>query len=112
MPSTTRAGSVIWRVPSRSCRPGRWCSNGEVAIYDQQLRSRFGWLREPDPAAVATPQFYMAFDILYRGGRDPAARSLSDRAGDSSITVFSPKQFWDARACATNTIDPRGPKGK
>jgi ATP-dependent DNA ligase len=39
--------------------------DGEVAIYDQQLRSRFDWLREPDPAAVATPPFYMAFDLLY-----------------------------------------------
>ena len=33
-------------------------------------------------------------------------------AGDSSITVFSPQQFWDPRACASNTIDTRGPKGK
>jgi hypothetical protein len=27
--------------------------DGEVAIYDEQLRSRFDWLREPDPTAVA-----------------------------------------------------------
>jgi hypothetical protein len=27
--------------------------DGEVAIYDEQLRSRFEWLREPDPDAVA-----------------------------------------------------------
>ena len=27
----------------------------EVAIYDQQLRSRFDWPREPDPDAVALP---------------------------------------------------------
>jgi hypothetical protein len=35
-------------------------------------------------------------------------------AGDSSITVFSPQQYWDPRACASNsdTIDPRGPKAK
>jgi hypothetical protein len=26
-----------------------------VAIYDEQLRSRFEWLRDPDPDAVATP---------------------------------------------------------
>src|SRR5438309_9593547 len=26
--------------------------DGEVAIYDQQLRSRFEWLRDPNPAAV------------------------------------------------------------
>jgi hypothetical protein len=29
--------------------------DGEVAIYDQQLRSRFDWLREPDPDAIASP---------------------------------------------------------
>jgi hypothetical protein len=34
--------------------------DGEVAIYDQQLRSRFDWLREPDPDAVATPPMFMA----------------------------------------------------
>jgi hypothetical protein len=36
--------------------------DGELAIHDQQLRSRFDWLREPDPAAVATPPLFMAFD--------------------------------------------------
>jgi ATP-dependent DNA ligase len=44
--------------------------DGEFAIYDQQLRSQFDWLREPDPDAVASPPVYMAFDILYRDGRD------------------------------------------
>jgi ATP-dependent DNA ligase len=37
--------------------------DGEVAIYDQQLRSRFDWLREPDPDAVASPPLFMAFDL-------------------------------------------------
>jgi hypothetical protein len=36
-----------------------WRSN------DQQLRSRFEWLREPDPDAVATPPLFIAFDLLY-----------------------------------------------
>jgi ATP-dependent DNA ligase len=35
--------------------------DGEVAIYDQQLRSRFDWLREPDPDAVATPPICIVF---------------------------------------------------
>jgi ATP-dependent DNA ligase len=48
--------------------------DGEVAIYDQQLRSRFDWLREPDPAAVATPPLFMAFDVLYQDRRDLTAR--------------------------------------
>jgi|GEM_PF-3633370 len=29
--------------------------DGEVAIFDQKFRSRFEWLREPDPDAIATP---------------------------------------------------------
>ena len=40
--------------------------DGEVAIFDEQLRSRFDWLREPDPTAVASPPVYMVFDVLYR----------------------------------------------
>jgi ATP-dependent DNA ligase len=36
--------------------------DGELAVYDQQLRSRFEWLREPDPDAVATPPLFIAFD--------------------------------------------------
>ncbi len=39
--------------------------DGEVAISDKQLRSRFDWLREPDPDAVASPPLYMAIDLLY-----------------------------------------------
>jgi hypothetical protein len=35
--------------------------DGEVAIYNHQLRSRFEWLREPDPDAVASPPLYIVF---------------------------------------------------
>ena len=56
--------------------------DGEVAVYDQQLRSRFDWLREPDPDAVATPPVFMAFDVLYRDSRDLRARST---AGPSCV---------------------------
>jgi hypothetical protein len=43
--------------------------DGEVAVYDEQLRSRFEWLREPDPDAVATPPMYIVFDLLHHNGR-------------------------------------------
>ena len=32
--------------------------DGEVAIYDERLRSRFDWLREPDVDAVNTPPMF------------------------------------------------------
>jgi bifunctional non-homologous end joining protein LigD len=53
--------------------------DGEVAIFDQQLRSRFDWLREPDPDAVATPPLFMAFDLLYKDRRDLTGRPLRER---------------------------------
>jgi len=48
--------------------------DGEVAIIDQQLRSRFDWRREPDPVAVATPPVYIAFEtyVSRRPGSCPA----------------------------------------
>jgi bifunctional non-homologous end joining protein LigD len=52
--------------------------DGEVAIYDQQLRSRFEWLREPDPDAVATPPLFMAFE-LDQDRRDLSGRPLRER---------------------------------
>jgi bifunctional non-homologous end joining protein LigD len=43
--------------------------DGEVAIFDQQLRSRFDWLRQgPAEEEVATPPMFIAFDALYRNG--------------------------------------------
>ena len=53
--------------------------DGEVAIYDQQLRSRFDWLREPDLDVVATPPMFMAFDLLHHAGRDLIGRPLGER---------------------------------
>ena len=43
------------------------------------LRSRFEWLREPDPAAVASPPVLIAFDLLYVKGRDISQRPLRER---------------------------------
>ena len=48
--------------------------DGEVAIYDERLRSRFDWLREPDADAVATPPMFMAFDLLHHSGRELTGR--------------------------------------
>jgi ATP-dependent DNA ligase len=45
--------------------------DGEVAIYDQQLRSQFEWLRGRDPDVVASPPLLMAFDLLYHDRRGP-----------------------------------------
>jgi ATP-dependent DNA ligase len=75
--------------------------DGEIAIFDQQLRSRFEWLREPDPDAVASPPLFMAFDLLYHDRRDVTGRPLCDRRARledivaGSELVFPARGGWD-----------------
>jgi ATP-dependent DNA ligase len=57
------AGAIA-TLPARSL-----VLDGEVAIYDEKLRSRFDWLRGPDAEAVATPPVLIAFDLLHQDGR-------------------------------------------
>jgi hypothetical protein len=74
------------------------------------------------PLRTFTPEERQQFETQYgvnwwkAMGLIPGPQSAGDwverSAGDSSMTLFSPRQFWDPRACATNTSDPRGPKGK
>src|SRR5437870_33551 len=46
-------------------RPLMLVLDGELAVFDDQLRSRFEWLRDPDESVVATPPVLIAFDVLY-----------------------------------------------
>lgn len=50
--------------------------DGEVAIYDRALVSRFEWLRHRSTPEVATPPLFMAFDCLYVRGKDLRDRPL------------------------------------
>jgi bifunctional non-homologous end joining protein LigD len=74
---TRRFGDLAAAIAKLSARTA--VLDGEVAIFDEQLRSRFEWLRQPDPEVVASPSVFMAFDLLYRDGRDVTARPLRDR---------------------------------
>jgi bifunctional non-homologous end joining protein LigD len=53
--------------------------DGDIAIYDQELISRFEWLRRRQPPGVATPPLFMAFDCLYHRGQDLRPRPLATR---------------------------------
>ena len=44
--------------------------DGEVAIFDQDLVSRFEWLRHLNHGDLATPPLYMVFDLLGLGEQD------------------------------------------
>jgi len=53
--------------------------DGEVAIFDDTLISRFEWFRKRPEDVTATPPVYMAFDCLYLEGRDLRDRPLRER---------------------------------
>jgi len=53
--------------------------DGEIAVFDERLRSRFDWLRQGASDAVATPPVLIAFDMLYLRGRDLRREALSER---------------------------------
>jgi bifunctional non-homologous end joining protein LigD len=91
--------------------------DGEVAIYDQQLRSRFDWLREPDPEAVASPPLLMAFEILFWDRRDLTARPLRDRRARLEDVVAGSELVFPVRRLAPdvwrrgNQVVERGYEG-
>src|SRR5262245_9801892 len=60
-------------------KPSTLVLDGELAVFDQQLRSRFDWLRHHQPTELATPPVLIAFDVLYLKGRDLTKRPLRER---------------------------------
>jgi ATP-dependent DNA ligase len=91
---------AIAKLPARSL-----VLDGEVSIYDQQLRSRFDWLREPDPGAVASPPLLMAFDLLYHDRRDLTARPLRDRRARLEDVVAGSDLMFPVRRLAANGLE-------
>ena len=58
--------------------------DGEVAIFDNTLISRFEWLRKRPEDVAATPPIFMAFDCLYLEGRDLRDRRCASARRRSS----------------------------
>ena len=79
--------------------------DGEVAIYDQQLRSRFDWLREPDADAVATPPMFMAFDLLHQDGNELTGRPLRDRRARLENALVGSDLVLPVRRLAKNGFE-------
>jgi len=50
--------------------------DGEIAVFDRQLISRFEWLRGRPKDDTATPPIFIAFDCLFARGKDLRERAL------------------------------------
>src|SRR5690242_12098569 len=53
-----------------SLAPETLVLDGEVAVYDERLVSRFEWMRRAPRDAVASPPILMVFDLLRLDGQD------------------------------------------
>ena len=74
---TARFGDIARAIGKLS--PRTLILDGEVAVFDERLVSRFDLLGESAPTEVVTPPIFMAFDCLYRDGRDLRSLPLGER---------------------------------
>src|SRR5947209_19573761 len=100
---TRRFNSIVLAISKLSARTA--VLDGEVAIFDEQLRSRFDWLRDPDAEAVASPPLFMAFDLLYRNGRDFSARPLRHRRASLEHVVAGRDLVFPVRRLAPDGLE-------
>jgi bifunctional non-homologous end joining protein LigD len=100
---TSRFSDIATAISKLSART--LVLDGEVAIYDEQLRSRFDWLREPDATAVATPPLLMVFDVMYCNGRDICARPLRDRRARLEDVVAASELVFPVRRLAPDGFE-------
>jgi ATP-dependent DNA ligase len=64
MTGTIRAASPTSSPQLAALKPTSLILDGEVAVFDQELASRFEWLRHLNHGDLATPPMFMAFDLL------------------------------------------------
>jgi ATP-dependent DNA ligase len=60
-------------------KPKTFTLDGEVAVFDAELVSRFEWLRDINHGDLATPPLFMVFDLLPLGAKDYRSEPLKVR---------------------------------
>ena len=92
--------AAVAKIPARSL-----VLDGEVAIFDEKLRSRFDGLRDPDPDAIATPPMLIAFDLLHLDRRELTGRPLRDRRARLENLVAGSELVLPVRRLAKNGFE-------
>jgi bifunctional non-homologous end joining protein LigD len=78
--------------------------DGEVAVYDQALISRFEWLRGRPKDEPATLPVYMVFDVLELGGKDLRREPLWKRRKVLEELVTGARMILPARRLSDNGL--------
>jgi len=88
----------------RALAPETLILDGEVAIFDEHLISRFEWMRHGKPPGVSTPPMFMAFDCLYVDGVDLRPRELRARREALLRAIENAKLLLAARRLAADGL--------
>src|SRR5262249_35590618 len=92
-------------------RPDVLVLDREVAVFDEQLVSRFHLLGDPDPPVLCTPPMYIVFDVLQVGRKDvrglplPRRRSMLEDAIDGSDMVLPVRRLEPSGERAWKTVE-------
>jgi ATP-dependent DNA ligase len=65
---TKRFGDLVAALTA--LRPATFTVDAEIAVFDQDLVSRFEWFRHINHGDLATPPMFMVFDLLQLGPKD------------------------------------------
>jgi bifunctional non-homologous end joining protein LigD len=91
--------------------------DGEVAVYDARLVSRFEWLRHSSPPHLSTPPLFMVFDCLQARGKDLRSQPLYVRRNviedvlDEQDMVLPVRRLADDGLKAWQQVLERGYEG-
>lgn len=97
---TRRFGDLVAALTK--LRPATVTLDGEVAAFDQELVSRFEWLRHINHGDLATPPMFMVFDLLQLGGKDYRKEPLKARRRALEKLLKAQTLILPARRLATN----------
>jgi bifunctional non-homologous end joining protein LigD len=79
--------------------------DGEVAVFDEHLRSRLDLLRRPAPHALVTPPMYITFDCVYASGRDLRPYALGVRREVLETLIAGQHLLLAARRLPAHGLD-------
>src|SRR5882672_12245829 len=85
-------------------KPKSFILDGEVAVFDKGLVSRFEWLRAKPKDEPSTLPVYIAFDILELAGRDLRDRPLNQRRRVLERLVWHHSMIFPARRLADDGL--------
>jgi bifunctional non-homologous end joining protein LigD len=79
--------------------------DGEIAVFDHRLLSRFEWLRGRPKDEPATPPMLIAFDCLYARGKDLRERPLRVRRNVLEALLEGQNLLLPARRLADDGLE-------